>query len=81
MTDTGLSCHTCGPGAVHLRRHFPGGDSPHHQGDTDRDGGVAGLGGAALRSRISTDHGTCGSNRFPAGVSFPLCAHEDRASR
>jgi len=34
-----------------------------------------------LRSRISTDHGTCGSNRFPAGVIFPLYAHEDRASR
>ncbi|MFJ4504259.1 hypothetical protein ACIP4N_29285, partial [Streptomyces sp. NPDC088864] len=30
----------------------------------------------ALRSRISTDHGTCGSNRFPAGVIFPVRAHE-----
>ncbi|MFF7656905.1 hypothetical protein ACFZCY_45205, partial [Streptomyces sp. NPDC007983] len=36
--------------------------------------------GVDLRSRISTDHGACGSNRFPAGVIFPLYAHEDRAS-
>jgi hypothetical protein len=35
----------------------------------------------ALRSRISTDHGTCGSNRLPARVIFPLYGHEDRASR
>ncbi|MFF8366873.1 helix-turn-helix domain-containing protein [Rhodococcus erythropolis] len=34
-----------------------------------------------LRSRISTGHGTGGSNRFPAGVIFPLYAHEGRASR
>ncbi|MEU6655170.1 hypothetical protein ABZ904_38675 [Streptomyces sp. NPDC046900] len=34
-----------------------------------------------IRSRISTDHGTCRSNRFPVGVIFPLCTHESRASR
>ncbi|MFJ3975877.1 hypothetical protein [Streptomyces sp. NPDC090021] len=34
-----------------------------------------------LRSRISTDHGTCGSNRLPIWAIFPLCAHEGRASR
>jgi hypothetical protein len=32
-----------------------------------------------LRSRISTDHGACRSNRFPAGVIFWLSAHEGRA--
>ncbi|EOY44725.1 hypothetical protein SLI_0006 [Streptomyces lividans 1326] len=36
---------------------------------------------AVVRSRISTDRGTCGSNRFPAGVIFPLCAHEGRVIR
>ncbi|EKX60290.1 hypothetical protein STRIP9103_02592 [Streptomyces ipomoeae 91-03] len=35
---------------------------------------------ANIRSRISTDHGTCRSNRFPAGVIFPVYAHEGRAS-
>jgi hypothetical protein len=35
----------------------------------------------ALRSRISTDHGTCGSNRFLTGVIFSVHAREDRASR
>ncbi|WP_392839287.1 DUF6193 family natural product biosynthesis protein [Streptomyces sp. LN500] len=34
-----------------------------------------------FRSRISTDRGTCGSNWFPVGVIFLLCAHEGRASR
>ena len=34
-----------------------------------------------IRSRISTDHGTCGSNGLPAWVNFPLYAHGDRASR
>ncbi|MFH9297755.1 transposase [Streptomyces sp. NPDC017520] len=34
-----------------------------------------------LSSRISTDHGTCGSNRVPDGVPFRLYAHEGRASR
>ncbi|MFD8007690.1 hypothetical protein ACFV4J_53220, partial [Streptomyces mirabilis] len=33
-----------------------------------------------IRSRISTDLGTCGSNRLPTRVIFPLYAHEDRAS-
>ncbi|MET9977641.1 hypothetical protein ACFYOI_14655 [Streptomyces microflavus] len=48
----------------------------------DTDQATAPVGAVAvLRSRISIDHGTCGSNRFPAGVIFPLCAHEDRASR
>ena len=28
-----------------------------------------------------TDHGTCGSNGFPAGVVFALYVHEGRASR
>lgn len=35
---------------------------------------------SVLSSCISTDRGTCGSNRFP-GVIFPLYAHEDRASQ
>ncbi|ATW49648.1 hypothetical protein CGZ69_18910 [Streptomyces peucetius subsp. caesius ATCC 27952] len=33
-----------------------------------------------LRSRISTDLGTCGSNEVPGRVIFRRYAHEDRAS-
>ncbi|MYS32595.1 hypothetical protein GT025_00400 [Streptomyces sp. SID4920] len=32
-----------------------------------------------IRSRISTDHGTCGSNAFPARVIFGWPAHEGGA--
>ncbi|MGA5007944.1 hypothetical protein ACPCDX_23490, partial [Streptomyces koyangensis] len=32
----------------------------------------------SLRSRISTDHGTCKSNRVPGRVIFQPCAHEGR---
>jgi hypothetical protein len=35
----------------------------------------------SLRSRISTDHGTCGSNRVPGRVVFRWYAHEGRAPR